>query len=69
MTQEQKEKIRNILYNKKCIADYYYYEEDPFVGIYFSDLILLLEDYKLDLINAIDYERETDKELYQHDTV
>ena len=56
MTQEQKEKIRNILYNNKCIADYYYYEEDPFVGIYFSDLILLLEDYKLDLINAINYE-------------
>ena len=67
MTQEQKEKIRNILYNNKCIADYE--EEDPFVGIYFSDLIDLLEDYKLDLINAIDYERETDKELYQHDTV
>ena len=55
MTQEQKEKIRNILYNNKCIADYE--EEDPFVGIYFSDLIDLLEDYKLDLINAIDYER------------
>jgi hypothetical protein len=54
MTQEQKEKIRNILYNNKCIADYK--EEDPFVGIYFSDLIDLLEDYKLDLINAIDYE-------------
>ena len=45
MTEEQKEKIRNILYNNKCIADYE--EEDPFVGIYFSDLIDLLEDYKL----------------------
>lgn len=54
MTQEQQEKIRNILYNNKCIADYN--EEDPFVGIYFSDLILLLEEYKLDLINVIDYE-------------
>ena len=53
MIQEDKEKIRNILYNNKCIADYK--EEDPFVGIYFSDLINLLEDYKLDLINAIDY--------------
>lgn len=51
MTQEQKEKIRNILYNNKCIADYE--EEDPFVGIYFSDLIDLLEDYKLDLINTL----------------
>ena len=44
MTQEEKEKLRNILYNKKCIADYR--DEDPFVGIYFSDLIDLLEDYK-----------------------
>lgn len=43
MTQEE-EKLRNILYNKKCIADYR--EEDPFVGIYFSDLIDLLEDYE-----------------------
>ena len=50
MTQKQKEKIRNILYNNKCIADYK--EEDLFVGIYFSDLIDLLEDYKLDLINT-----------------
>lgn len=32
----------NILYNKKCIADYR--EEDPFVGIYFNDLIDLLEE-------------------------
>ena len=45
MTEEQEEKIRNILYNNKCIADYN--EKDPFVGIYFSDLILLLEEYKL----------------------
>lgn len=51
MTQEEKEKLRNILYNKKCIADYR--EEDPFVGIYFSDLINLLEDYKLHLIDTI----------------
>ncbi len=42
ITQEEKEKLRNILYNKKCIADYR--EEDPFVGIYFSDLIDLLEE-------------------------
>lgn len=45
MTQEEKERLRNILYNKKCIADYR--EEDPFVGIYFNDLIDLLVDYKL----------------------
>ena len=42
MTQKEKEKIRNILYNNKCIADYK--EEDPFVGIYFSDLINLFEE-------------------------
>lgn len=54
MTQEEKEKLRNILYNKKCIADYR--EEDPFVGIYFSDLIDLLEDYKLHLIDMINSE-------------
>ena len=55
MTQEEKEKLRNILYNKKCIADYR--EEDPFVEIYFSDLIDLLEDYK------IVYEHRTVKEI------
>lgn len=49
MTPEEKEKIRNILYNKKCIADYK--EEDPFVGIYFSDLIDLLEDLLEDYEN------------------
>ena len=45
MTQEEKEKLRNILYEKKLIADYK--DEDPFVGIYFSDLIDLLINYKL----------------------
>lgn len=55
MTQEEKEKLRDILYNKKCIADYR--EEGPFVGIYFSDLIDLLEDYE-----SI-YEHRTVKEV------
>lgn len=45
MTQEEKEKLRNILYQLKYINDSE--EKDPFVGIYFSDLIDLLEDYKL----------------------
>lgn len=54
MTQEEEKEIRNILYNNKWIANYK--EEDPFVGIYFSDLLDLLEDYKLGLIKVIDYE-------------
>lgn len=45
MTQE--EKIRNLLYEKKLIADYK--DEDPFVGIYFRDLIDLL------ITNLINY--------------
>lgn len=56
MTQEEKEKLRNILYNKKCIADYR--EEDPFVGIYFNDLIDLFEEI------IEDYES-----IYRHRTV
>ena len=44
-TEEEKEKLRSILYENKWIADYK--EEDPFVGIYFSDLINLLIKYKL----------------------
>ena len=46
MTQEQKDKLRKILYQHKWIADLE--SEDPFVGIYLSDLIDLLIDYKLD---------------------
>jgi hypothetical protein len=45
MTKEQKEKLRKILYQLKYITDSE--EKDPFVGIYFSDLIDLLEEYKL----------------------
>ena len=44
MTQEQKQKLRKLLYNNKWITDIN--DDDPFVGIYFSDLIDLLEDYK-----------------------
>lgn len=45
MTEEEKEKLRKILYQLKFITDSK--EKDPFVGIYFSDLIDLLVDYKL----------------------
>lgn len=44
MTQEQKEKLRKILYQLKYITDSG--EKDPFVSIYFSDLIDLLDEYK-----------------------
>lgn len=45
MTEAEKEKLRKTLYQLKYITDSE--EKDPFVGIYFSDLIDLLEDYKL----------------------
>lgn len=45
MTQEQKEQLRKILYQLKYITDSK--EKDPFVGIYFSNLIDLLVNYKL----------------------
>lgn len=45
MTQEEKEKLRKILYQLKYITNSE--EKDPFVGIYLSDLIDLLVDYKL----------------------
>lgn len=45
MTESEKEKLHKILYQLKYITDSE--EKDPFVGIYFSDLIDLLEDYKL----------------------
>lgn len=45
ITQEEKEKLRKILYQLKYITDSE--EKNPFVGIYFNDLIDLLVDYKL----------------------
>lgn len=49
MTQEEKEKLRKILYQLKYITDSK--KEDPFIGIYFSDLIDLLVDYKLNRLS------------------
>ena len=45
MAEEEKEKLRKILYQLKYITDFE--KKDPFVGIYFSDLVDLLNDYKL----------------------
>lgn len=44
MTQEEKEGLKDLLYQGGFIADKK--EEDPFVGIYLADLIDLLDDYK-----------------------
>lgn len=44
MTPEEKERLKDLLYQAKFITDKE--NEDPFVGIYFVDLIDLLDDYK-----------------------
>lgn len=44
MTNEVKEKLKDLLYQSKCIVDKE--NEDPFVGIYLTDLVDLLDDYK-----------------------
>lgn len=44
MTQEKKERLKDLLYQAKFITDKE--NENPFVGIYLTDLIDLLEDYK-----------------------
>lgn len=44
MTNEEKEKLKDLLYQSKFIADKNI--EDPFVAIYLTDLIDLLDDYK-----------------------
>lgn len=43
MTDDRKEKLKDLLYNKKMIADYK--EEDPLVAIYFYDLVDLMDNY------------------------
>lgn len=44
MTQEEKERLKDLLYQTKHITDKEV--EEPFVGIYLTDLIDLLDDYK-----------------------
>lgn len=44
MISEEKEKLKDLLYQSKYIVDKE--NEDPFVTIYLTDLIDLLEDYK-----------------------
>lgn len=44
MTNEEKAKLKNLLYDSKFIVNRD--AEDPFVSIYFADLIDLLDDYK-----------------------
>jgi len=44
MTQEEKEKLKDLLYQAKFITNKD--SEDPFVNMYLTDLIDLLDDYK-----------------------
>ena len=44
MTQEDKQALRNRLYDSHKIGDYK--QDDPFVGIFFDDLVELMDDYK-----------------------
>ena len=44
MTNEEKEKLKDLLYQSKFITNKEI--NDPFVSIYFVDLIDLLDDYK-----------------------
>jgi len=43
MTREQQDKLRRALYNAKFTTDAE--DENPFVGIYFNDLLTIIEDY------------------------
>lgn len=43
MTQEQQDKLRRALYNAKFTTDAY--DENPFVGIYFDDLLDIIHDF------------------------
>ena len=44
MTQEEKETLKDLLYQSKFITNKD--DEDPFVGMYLVDLIDLLDEYK-----------------------
>lgn len=44
MTNEEKEKLKNQLFNNHWMADYN--DEDPFVGLWFTDLVDLIDDYR-----------------------
>lgn len=44
MTNEEKEKLKDLIYQSKFISNKEV--NDPFIGIYLTDLIDLLDDYK-----------------------
>ena len=44
MTQEDKDKLKSLLFNSKAITcESFENEDDPFVGIYFNDLIKIID--------------------------
>lgn len=44
MTQEEKDNLKNILFQHKAITYIDYTKEDPFLGIFFNDLVKILEE-------------------------
>lgn len=47
MTQEQQDKLRRALYNAKFTTDAH--DENPFVGVYFNDLLDVLHDFEAEI--------------------
>jgi hypothetical protein len=43
MTKEKKDELRRLLYNGKFTTDSD--DENPFVGMYFNDLLTIIKDY------------------------
>lgn len=43
MTKEQQDRLRRALYNAKFTTDAE--DENPFVGVYFNDLLTIIKDY------------------------
>lgn len=60
MQQKTKDKLRNLLYNEHCTGDYS--EEDPFVGIYFSRLVDIID-------SMFDENNEVEEEVENRDPI
>ena len=46
MTQEDKDRLKELLFQKKAITYDGYHDDDPFVGIYLNELVKLLDEYE-----------------------
>ena len=48
MTQENKDKLKSLLFNVKAITyESFENEEDPFVGIYFNELMEIIDNFDI----------------------